>query len=749
MNDAFAAYVTSARALASDRNIPWDLPVNRDGSIDKQAAWDLTAMAGAVPPPTTRLSDLGGDRNTIEALNQRLAEIGRPAVAKTALSRGWQDLIKAAAVQQILVSRNTPAHVNNQVIRPLKVLGTCVQALSGAEPWAMTADDVRFARTVATAAQASGKLGELVESVVKYIVDARHLCDHGPFHPLLKTERGEHTRPVKRGPQIRMRLNDRKSEERLPELRALWELVRIVFTEQPRTFSDALRFAQIKLLILCGLRVGEVCSIPADWKRVRDFVDLDGRDAGTVGGVSRTLMLRHFAEKQWGRDENSVLLYEAFQHVPTLFEPIIEETLDGVAKLTAPLRERLRLQAETGRHFPEFAEDEFISVLDLYTRLSGNPQIRAAGLPDDLVSEYRQSFDAAVLEKIAEQQDRSPGAFDKTFHQYWRRLAEAGWPKFASRVRVRVREIEDLVAEQLPTKLSDTAPFPLGDEKFLRADEFLFLNPKRAIVETRNDGICDVNRYFSVGRVTPEDVIGHLAQTPKGIFARYGETPEDRRLSLNTHALRHLQNTELFRLGIADAMITKRFNRRSVAQSYEYDHRSLAEDLAAIDLPPAARELPEKALAVAAMIQAGKASGPIVDTFKRIQKEHGDERAFEFLAAEADGFHATPYGHCINSFTIDPCPKHLQCFDGCNHLVATDIDRHRRNLEQTRRAMARAVDEIKARPKGIGRDNQLRHAEAMITSIDKVLIAKDGERPFLDGIDRSAPAGERRTLFDV
>lgn len=165
MNDSFAAYVASARALAAEQNIPWDLPVECDGSIDKHTAWDLTAMAGTVPPPFTRLSDLGGDRNTIKVLNQHLAEIGRPAVAKVALSQGWQELIKAATIQQILVSRNTPEHVNNQVVRPLRVLGTCVQALSDVEPWAMTADDVRFARTVAVAVQASGKLGEAVDSL--------------------------------------------------------------------------------------------------------------------------------------------------------------------------------------------------------------------------------------------------------------------------------------------------------------------------------------------------------------------------------------------------------------------------------------------------------------------------------------------------------------------------------------------------------------------------------------------------------
>ncbi len=63
------------------------------------------------------------------------------------------------------------------------------------------------------------------------------------------------------------------------------------------------------------------------------------------------------------------------------------------------------------------------------------------------------------------------------------------------------------------------------------------------------------------------------------LFEKYGETDEDRALKIESHMLRHLQNTELFRLGVADTIISKRFNRRSVAQSYEYDHRSLAEEL--------------------------------------------------------------------------------------------------------------------------------------------------------------------------
>jgi hypothetical protein len=747
MNDAFSAFVTSARSLADGRGLTWNLRVAADGSIDKRSAWDLTAIAGAVPPPVVRLSDLGGDKNTVEVVNERLAAMGRPPVAKAALSRGWQDLIKAAVVQQILVLRNTPAHAANQVVRPLKVLGTCVQALSGREPWAMTADDVRFACEVATAAQASGKLGELVESVVKYVLDTRHLCDNGPFHHLLRHERPARSEPVKRGPQMRRRLDERKDADKLPELRALIELVRIVFTESPRTFSDAIRFAQTKILLLCGLRVGEVCTIPADWKRVHEWVALDGRPAGDLGGFSRSLRLRHFAEKMRGRDENSVVLYEAFQDVPELFECEIEETLDGVKAMTAPLRQRLRLQAETGRVLPEFAEDKIIPLTDLYVRLTGNPKTRVEPIPDDLMVEYRRDFDASILVRIADHQNSSRSALSQSYYNYWQKLADAGWPKLSGKLSV--GDIEVLVVKHLPSKLSDTSPFPLGDGQMLRADELLFLCPKRALIETRNGGICDVSRYFSVGRVTPQDLMNHLAPGDDGIFARYGETEEDRRLAITSHMPRHLMNTELFRLCVADSIITKRFNRKDPARSYDYDHRSLAEALSAIDLPPESEALPPKARAVAAMIQARKASGPIVDMFRKVQKEHGNERAFEFLAAEADGFHATPYGHCLNSFTVDPCPKHLQCFDGCNHLVSTDIDRHRRNLETMRAQMQRAVEEIGKRRGGIGHDNQLKHARKMVASIEKVQATAEGSRPFPDGQDLSRPAGERRTPLDV
>ncbi|WP_236078759.1 hypothetical protein [Paraburkholderia domus] len=54
-------------------------------------------------------------------------------------------------------------------------------------------------------------------------------------------------------------------------------------------------------------------------------------------------------------------------------------------------------------------------------------------------------------------------------------------------------------------------------------------------------------------------------------------------LKLEPHMLRHRQNTELFRLGVDDTIISKRVNRRSVVHNYEYGDRSVAEYLDQID----------------------------------------------------------------------------------------------------------------------------------------------------------------------
>ncbi|CAE6794937.1 hypothetical protein [Paraburkholderia haematera] len=70
--------------------------------------------------------------------------------------------------------------------------------------------------------------------------------------------------------------------------------------------------------------------------------------------------------------------------------------------------------------------------------------------------------------------------------------------------------------------------------------------------------------------------------------------------------------------------------------------------------------LDEKASTISRRIKDSNTNGPFADAFRRIQAAEGNA-----LRAEADRFHATPYGHCLNWFMVDRCPKHFECYVDC------------------------------------------------------------------------------------
>lgn len=773
MNEHFSAFIDLGRRIASEHGVNWNVRLQADGTAVPEDAWNITQFVGDSPPPVHWVRDFGLDTKALQALNERRKQQNRPALSKTPLSPGWLDLLKAVTVEQLFFRKNSTGHVICNVARPLRVLAT---AVDGREPWELRVDDVTQAFELAKEIQASGKLADLVLGLVKTLIDANHIADIGPISPALslkrhgvREKRASHTKSMN---ELRSDLEERKHAEKLPERRAFWELVRIVFTEQPKSVLDLLRFAQAKVMLLCGLRVGESCLLPADWKRVREYYDPSGRAAGELGGHSTALMLRHFAEKQQTPNSDSVALFETAQYVPSMFGAVLSETLDEVSRVTQPLRETLRRQVAENRILPWFRRDQLVSAIELYPYLTGNPVL----LPwsdekqEQLKSRYRTDFQSQLFDEIHKEQLReviaAPSLISSlyvfynrlkgriTFRRWdgteWRDTQRMRWVE----VFLRIDEVEDYLSG-IPTKLSDQSPFRLSPSGEVQAWELMFLMPKRALAEGRNDGLCDITRYYSVGRFSPDMMqlaLGGKEGNNSGptLFESYGSSDEDRTLTLNPHALRHLQNTELFRLGVADTIITKRFNRRSVAQSYEYDHRSLAEELEDIELPAEVEvSLGSKAATVARMIKAGKASGPIVDAFKNIQRTHGDDAAFEFLKVEADGFHSTPYGHCINSFTVDPCPKHLECFAGCRHLTATDMPKYRRHLVQLEGRFKDAVMAIESRSaKTIGRDNQLAHAKNRLDAVRQILVTPEGMQVFPEGADLSKSDSNPGSVLD-
>jgi len=758
-NANFNAFIFQCQSIATEAGFQWEMGVTEIGIAKKP--WDLRTMAKDGRPGSIKLRTF----SRLEDVYARLAARGQtppPGEVNAAVSTAWQDLIKAFAIEHILIRKKGIGHVASAAAA-LRALAT----VSGKEPWLVTADDIQLTCDISDECQPSGGRSIVLRGMVATLIDPLHLFDTCPLSALVaKPDYGRKGRAkfaIVESQQPK-NLADRKNQEKLPERRAFWELIRIVFTERPRTLNDALRFAMIKILLMTGLRVNEVALLPFDWKRTRTYIDGNGRPAGESGGISESLMLRYFAEKQ----ENSTL-YELTQFIPSIFEDEVKSVLEEVSRLTAPLRKTLKDQYETGRIFPMYEPDQLVHTVEMYVRLSGNPIWAESPLPaqaQECIDKYVDTLDNNLLLNISNLQARAT-ALTPTISRYFSNQRRGhglvlrhrnGSPVQSTGVwltYMRVSEVEAYVRSHLPTKLSDLKDLTLDNGSKLAPWELLFLMPKRAVGAGRGQTILDPNKTFSVGIADPgllHVALGAESQKDRSLFSVYGETDDDKALKINTHSFRHLQNTELFRLGVADTIITKRFGRRSVAQSHEYDHRSLAELLDHVDLPEEWDMLigEGKAATVAKLIQVGRANGPIVSEFKRIQREEGDNAALQFLAAEADGFHATPYGTCLNSFTVDPCPKHLECFTGCRHLSATDLPEHRKNIINLHGRLKIAMEQAKARPIGsMGRENQIAHAAVRLEGVERLMNAQPGESVFPSGNDLSQASHRESVLHDA
>jgi len=806
MNLNLEKYIADAKKIAVAHGVQWSIPLNAHGMVIEKSAWNLTLIAKASPPPTIWLNDLGTDRVTVELLNSETIPGPVRHYTKRALSAAWQDLIKASIIDHILVRKNMPRSALESIARPLRVLATCC---GKCDPATITSEDIDFAMRVARDIQKCGKLADLICGVVRSLLDANHLTDAGPLFPLVSRDQHVDKRVAlfaKAQAHLRDDLEERKSAERLPERRAFWELARIVFTEQPKSFLDAIRFAIIILMILTGMRDGEAVTIPADWKRVIEYIDDCNRPAGDSGGISREVKLRYFGEKQRIKGEDSSVLFETSMTFPLRFAEIIENTLNNIHRITEPLRRTLERQITSGRILPQFHPKSLVPAIDLYTILSGNPFVLKLDREARRKFEhrYKTSFDPSVLREIRDLQMervRTGKGLITSVHNFLCRME--GVPVRNSSGReiditalprgkwgtayYRIEDVENYVKEKVTTKLSDSVPFRLVKGE-LQVHELLFLMPKRALCDTKEGGICDITQYFSVGRFDPQMILHSLSNRRESLFSVYGRTEEDRRLRLRPHSLRHLMNNELFRLAVADTIITKRFNRNSVAQSYEYDHRSLLEDLDRIALPAEIEaQLSDKSATLARFVKSGRARGPIVDQFSKMQVQHGELVAIQYLSAEGPGFHPTPYGDCISDLMTNPCETHVECFNGCKNLVATDLDANKQNLLQLKARLEIAVSAIEKRlariederqrklsidfvedlvepasltkttdgiesrvARNVGVENQLAHAKVRLAGVNKLLATSAGQLVFPDGKDLYiAGTSRRETVLDT
>lgn len=618
----YREFIARARRTVLEKGLCWEIPLDELGRPTPGSDWDLRVIKGAKDTVAARLNGFAVDADTrAKALEAGWSEAH--VAPGLVLSTQVQDLIKAMAVAWCQEGR--PPRLVRDLVKQLRSIFSVVSCA----PWDLSSADLNRIFELAPPANLQKAIASCADVFTKNL-----LSNNSPLTP----DKGFSSIVT-----MLDSLDERKGQEKLPDEASLYEFVRIIFQETPEGHLDALRFGASRLLVLSGLRIEEVRWLPLDCLRWSEHIDSStGKQAGDVGGVTRTLRLRYFGVKRatGGAD----VLVEDSQQVPERFQELVAKTVGWLTTQTAALRRKLRAQERV----PDAAPDSW--HVDIH--VVGGPRLKGS--------------DFLFLQAVG---------------------------------------------------LSD---FVAADLKFDVRIGLL--------------GLSAMYAFLGVG----------TAAGKRTCFDKYRrhDSPHVRRIA--PHSLRHLLNGELFRFGVSDTIITKHFGRQNVAQSHEYDHRSLEEQLKDISLPIVAKRIisPDGSASVVAKLVVGgfiQNSG-IAQTFLHIQREQGDDAAFIYLVANADGFHVTPYGFCVNSFAMNPCARHLKCFDNCKHYAPSGAPEHRIALELLRDRLKLMRNKAESRPgNSIGRSNQIEHASALVSGVEAALVGQPGVPLFPFGQDYSRP----------
>ncbi|MGJ7568935.1 hypothetical protein ACSFBX_00220 [Variovorax sp. RB2P76] len=612
-------FIDDAKRFAESKGVDWVIPLAETGKALPGHGWDLRRLNGSHARNATWLRGFAIDQATQDA----------------ALENGWNaatlpsgPLVQEATQEFIkaVVAHLCSTKAEERTIRYLAAMCLRLFSVLSKPPWEISSEDAARFVALERSTNVTNQVGSLARVINENLLSTN--C------PLLVDGAAE------RSNMMRQSLEERDGDEKLPEMRPLYELARIAFQQAPRGHQELIRFMILRVMILTGLRVTEVVMLPLDclvWEKHVDVIT--GMPAGEVGGVSMSLGLRYFGEKR--EDGAPDVLVEDVQWVPQRFHSALVEAIETARDATKELRQLL----------------------------------------------------------VDQHSDRE---------------AYSG---------------------------SDLRCFKTADGKQLTTADMLFITLSRLRGELPET--IPSNAKIAVSHVvTLRMELGVSGKTTNTLFTRYASSPEAKEFKVNPHSLRHLMNTELFRLGVPDTLITQQFGRKTVVQSYVYDHRSLAEHLQFVQLPQAAKARikpgsPQEL--VAKMVVGGLAEeSHIAKSFKSIQSAQGDEVAFTFLASNSDGFHVTPYGFCTNSFSLNPCARHLKCFDECKHFAPSGLPEHRISLEQLKNSLTTMRTAALSRPPtSVGRRNQIAHADRLIAGVSAALDAQPKTVVFPDGRDHS------------
>ena len=502
-------------------------------------------------------------------------------------------------------------------------------------------------------------------------------------------------------------VKQRKSDDRLPSREAMEAYA--LCTNNPTNDGEEILLRVIDLLIATGQRGNEVAVIPYDCWVERPIIGAKGEVVVDANGNSLVECgIRYFAEKQF----QSRVHWFAESDIP-----LARRAVERLKALTIEQREIAAWQEQHLGHIWIYPPQSVIPETVVLDWLGFSDTKNACrNLFLFLSRNGIHPFDDEPVEKRGKSLKR-------------RYIAGSIEQLVVPKLRAHAVLAEN-VGGKLRTllKTSETLAIAFdGQFRFGGRDANVFRAVPRRIT------IVDINRALGKDERSPS------------IFSRRSLTETDgTAIRLTSHQPRHWRNTIYHLTGMSDVQQALALGRKRLDQNVYYQHTSIEENTAAHQEFLAFNSHHERIDFLHASIRDKRIQGTLTDSYHALLLDKGTTTAESFLAVHATAFHVTPFGGCIHDFSQAPCPKHLQCWNGCSHLHLMGTQSERANLQKQAEQLTAAITIMRdSGADEAGSDVWLADQENKLNNLKSTLASVTNA-----GVQRVFPNGRPVTISD-
>ena len=505
--------------------------------------------------------------------------------------------------------------------------------------------------------------------------------------------------------------NERISEGKLFSLGAIKAYAQC--TNKPISNEEEILLRTIDLLIAMGQRANEVTLIPYDCWIENEIKEIKNSKISDVH-----VGIKYYAEKQF----QSRVHWLAQQDIPFARRAV----------------ERLKVLTKEAREVAKWQEDHPGKLWNL------NPN---STIDDDTLLNYVCFKNVFNLQNnLTRINGIKPVLIDKNLHRDYLFEQNGYKKKYLKRYHYRVSDIEKMLLPRLTDHIVLKEKVNGEWKTVLKTSEALCIRFEGAFrFKERKANIIKV----LPGRISVQEINSALgASTNQSIFERRNFTEVNgSKIIMTSHQPRHWRNTLYELAGMSNVQQALALGRQNLDQNTTYQHTTIKERTQSHTDFIAFNSIADKRAFLHEGIRSNKILGSITDTYNLLIKEKGIDTAEIFLKTHAHAIHLTPFGGCTHDFSQAPCPKHLQCWNGCSHLHRTNTPGETERIKEQLNLSTKALEKMKSNSEEYGSDVWIKDLENKVDNLKKAVNIKPSSSPIPvspEGIQMTIPINERK-----